>query len=69
MFFAKKIKCPSPSHFEAGTNWGNAFRTQVIRAAEVSSIVISAEYVRASGKLKGPRTEHWLSPFLTFPNT
>jgi hypothetical protein len=64
MFSARKLKYQSPTYFEAGTHWGNAFRTQVIRTVPVRSVVISAECVRAAGKLRAPDTAHWLSRFL-----
>jgi hypothetical protein len=67
MFIARKLKYQSPSYFEAGTHWGNAFRTQVIRTVPLCSVVISAECVRAAGKLKVPGTAHWLSRFLIIP--
>ena len=67
MFFTRKSKYQSPTYFEAGTNWGNAFRTQLIRTVPVFSIVVSAEYVRTVGKMKVPRKAHWLSPFLISP--
>jgi hypothetical protein len=68
MFFARKPKYQSPPYFEAGTNWGNAFRTQLTRTVPVFSIVVSAECVRAVGKMKVSRRAHWLSPFLTSPS-
>ena len=64
MFFPRKPKYQSPTYFEAGTNWGNAFRTQLTRTVPVFSIVVSAECARAAGMMKVPRTAHWLSPFL-----
>jgi len=66
VFFTRKVQGESPRYFEAGANWGNAFRAHVIRAAPLS-IVMSAACVRASGRLKMPRTAHWLTPFLTLP--
>lgn len=69
MFFARKPKYQTPTYFEAGTNWGNAFKMQLTRTVPVFSIVVSAECARAAGMMKVPGTPHWLSPCLTSPTS
>ncbi len=68
MFFARKSKYQSPTYFEAGTNWGNAFKMQLTRTVPVFSIVVSAECARAAGMMKVPRTAALAVPLSDFPD-